>query len=190
MLGVNHGERSSERTTVDEHVEVDVDSCCGNRRVDDFFLSALGHAHISLGVFVLLGNERRNVGLEAPGSNTHDDQTDGKDAKRRWWVDNDRRDGRDDENNVTDNGDDVGILNGQVAAPVLVSEIRSEKGSQIRPKLVDCRCVNVRIKGFPPIQTYTGSFRSKHVGRNPKLPIQASGGNRHQCSTLAACPSE
>lgn len=38
---------------------------------------------------------------------------------------------------MTDKGNDIGVLNGQVTTPVLISEISTPEGREVTPELVD-----------------------------------------------------
>jgi hypothetical protein len=95
------------------------------RRVDNLFLAILTDANVRLLVFVLLGDERRNVRLETTSTNTHDDETDGEDGNGSTRLGDDLGNGGEYEENMTNDGDDIGILDGEVTAPVLISKPRA-----------------------------------------------------------------
>lgn len=114
------------------------DAGSSRRRVNNLLLAVLPDTNVRLLVLVLLGDERRDVRLETTGTNTHDDETNGEDGNRCAGLGDDLGNGREDEENVTDDGDDVGILDGEVTAPVLISKPRATERSDVRPELVDC----------------------------------------------------
>lgn len=92
VLRVDHGERTSEGTSVDEKVEVNVDARCGSSGINDFLLSVLPGANIRLLMFVLFGDEGRDVRLETAGTDPHNDETNGENTHGDLGLDNDRRD--------------------------------------------------------------------------------------------------
>jgi hypothetical protein len=65
VLRIDHGQRTGERTTVDQKIEVDVDACRGYSRVDNLSMAALVGTNISPLVLVLFGNDDGDVGFEA-----------------------------------------------------------------------------------------------------------------------------
>jgi hypothetical protein len=52
-------------------------------------------------------------------------------------VHDNRRNGGDDQDEMPDNGEDVGVLDGKVTAPVLIGQVRAEEGSEVRPELIE-----------------------------------------------------
>lgn len=120
----------------DWHVLTDAGS--SGRRVNNLLLAVLADANVRLLVLVLLSDKRRNVRLETTGTNTHNDETDGEDGNRGAGLSDDLGNGGEDEENMTDDGNDIGILDGEVTAPVLISQPGTTKGSDVRPELVNC----------------------------------------------------
>jgi hypothetical protein len=107
-------------------------------RVNNFLGTVLPDTYIGLLVLVLLGNKGRDVRLETSGTDTHDDETEGEDGDGSAGLGDDLGNGREDKEDVTDDGDDVGVLNGEVTSPVLISKPRTSKGGDVGPELVDC----------------------------------------------------
>lgn len=93
MLGVNHGQRSTERSHVDQKVEVDVDTGRGCGGVDNLLLSLLVGSDIWLVITVLFCDQRRDVGLESTCSKTHNDKSNGEYSESSFAFDDDRRNG-------------------------------------------------------------------------------------------------
>jgi hypothetical protein len=110
---------------------------CGCR-VNNFLGTVLPDTDIGLLVLVLLGNKWRDIRLETSGTNTHDDKTKGEDGDGSAGLSDNLGNGREDKEDVTDDGDDVGVLNGEVTSPVLISKPRTSEGGDVGPKLVDC----------------------------------------------------
>lgn len=137
MLRVHHGEGTSERAHIDEEVKVDVDACSCRCGVDNLLAASFVGTHIGLGLAVLLGNEGRNVGLESSRADAHYHQANGEDGNGDFGVDNDGRNRRHDENNVAHEGGNVGVLNREVAAPVLIREVCAEQRGAVGPELVE-----------------------------------------------------
>ena len=86
---------------------------------------------------VLLSNEWGDVGLETSDSDTHDDNTDGESCNSAAWVDNNWWNSGHDQDDVTDDGDEDGELNGHVATEILISDIGTEKWHNVRPEGVE-----------------------------------------------------
>lgn len=92
----------------------------------------------------LLGDHRRHVGLERSSSETHcegaevssrslpdsgeltDNDGDSKDSHSRVGVDDDRGDGADGEEDVSEKGNPNGDAHSLVAAPVRICNVRSD----------------------------------------------------------------
>ena len=114
-----------------------VDAGLGNRWVNNHALTSFESLNKQRLHWNLLNNEWRNVWLETTCSETIDDDPENENTHRRisvgdhWW------DGRDDEDNVTDNCDSDGDTNGLVATPVLVSHVRSEEWDGVNPERVE-----------------------------------------------------
>jgi hypothetical protein len=143
-----------------ETYEVNVDTRGGGSGVHNLLLSALVDANIGLDVLVLLSNKRRNVGLEATGSNSHNNKTEGEDSESGVRLDNDLGNGREDEDDVADNGEDVRILDGEVTSPVLIGEVGTKERGEVRPELVDCGAVRTKATATNWRQTYKSSYPS------------------------------
>ena len=137
MLGVNHGKGTGKGSHVDQQVEIDVDASRSSSRVNNNLGSVLLDLDISLLILVLLGDEGRDVRLETARAKSHDDETDGENGDGDIGLDNDLWDGREDEDDVADDGEDIGVLDREIAAPVLVSQPGSSKRCDVGPELVE-----------------------------------------------------
>lgn len=137
MLAVNHCNGTADGAAVDEEVKVYVNPgrCCG--RVDNLLLSVFPHAYVGLLIFVLLGNQGRDVTLEAASAETHDDETDSEDTDGDVWLDDDSGDRRHDENDMANESNEVGVLDCVVTTPVLISKPGAAERRNVRPELVE-----------------------------------------------------
>jgi hypothetical protein len=70
---------------------------------------------------------------------------------------------------VPDKGDDVGVLDGEIASPVLVGEVGTEERCEVRPELVE---------GSQPGRGTLTQAESAGAGRLEKAG--AGGGSRRQ----------
>lgn len=137
LLNVNHGDLTGEGTDVDEHVEVKEDTRDGNVGVrDDTLASLLIDDNTGLGLLVLLGNQRRDVGLESAGSkpkndDTQDERSDSISASEHVG------DSRDNKQNVTDDGEGDGDEDGVKATEVLIGDNGTDDGSGVGPERVE-----------------------------------------------------
>ena len=136
-LGVGHANLADKRTDIDEEVEPIVNPSRGDRRVDNHALAFLGRYYSHLFVWELLGNERRNVGLETTSSKTHDDQPDQECGERALAIrDDSGRGGRNEDqmaNESNTNRDDNCVKSSQER----VGNPSSEKRKKKRPELVE-----------------------------------------------------
>jgi len=114
LLGPDHGHLADDSTDVDGEVEVEEDACVGKGGVENDALSLLHYD--SDAVPVLLGKERRDVGLEEARTNTEGEEADDENAERRIRLFDDRRDRGNDENNVGKGGNGDGEVDGLVPA--------------------------------------------------------------------------
>lgn len=137
MLTVDHGNGTTDRTTVDQEVEVDVDTCSSGSRIDNLLLSTLCDTDVRLLVFILLSNKWRDVRLETTGSDTHDHETNTEDGDRDVGLDDDCRDSRHDEDDMADEGNEISPLDSGVTPPVLISKPGTTERSDVRPELVE-----------------------------------------------------
>ena len=113
---------TNEGTDVDEEIEVlrdrlnaligmevtdgyHVDTGGSKSRVNDDLLPGLGIPNEELCFFVLFGDQGRDSGLEAASAETHDNDGDNEAGERSIGVFNDTRDGRDDEEDMTEECD-------------------------------------------------------------------------------------
>lgn len=136
-LGVGHAELAGKGTDVDEEVEPVVDSGGGDGRVDNDALSGLEGPDVHVLVGDLLGDERRDVGLETTGADTHDDQTDDEAAQRRVSVGHDGWNGRDGQDDVANDGDADGHPDSTETTEVSIGDVGTKERDQINPELVE-----------------------------------------------------
>jgi hypothetical protein len=152
MFGIHHSDGAGQRAAIDQEVELDksvlakscirgthvnVDAGCSGCRIDNLFVAILPHTNISLLILVLFGNERRDVRFETASSDSHDDKAQRKDANGGIRLSDDLGNGREDEQDVADDRNNIGILDRKVATEVFVSKPRASKGCDVGPKLVD-----------------------------------------------------
>lgn len=96
----------------------------------------------------MFGDKRRNIRFEATCTDTHNDKTNGEDGDGNIRFDDNLRDSGEDEENVTNNGNNVSVLDGEVAAEVFISQPRSSEWCNVRPKGIDCmRLAVVNVTG-------------------------------------------
>ena len=133
-----------------------IDTSCGGSWIDDYFGAILLDADIGLLIFVLFGDERRNVALETASANPHDDKADGEDGNGGFGLGDDLGNGREDEEDMADNGDDVGVLDREVATKVLVCKPGASEWGDVRPELVDY-AIDQLSRVRPEESTYTWS---------------------------------
>ncbi len=81
LLGVDHAQLTDQSTDVDEEIEVVVNARLSDRWVDDDTLTRWQGLDLQSLDWDLFHDERRNVWLEATGSDTHDDQSDNEGAE-------------------------------------------------------------------------------------------------------------
>jgi hypothetical protein len=74
-------------------------------------------------VSLLFGNERRDVRLETPCANTHDNDGKAKSSKRPLRMRDDRWNGRDDQYDVADEGNSHRDRDSFESAPLLIRNI-------------------------------------------------------------------
>ncbi len=140
-LGVHHADLAGESTDVDHQIEVHVDAGDGHGWVHNDAFPALLHFDVLFGVlgFILLGDERRDVGLEATSADAEDDETNTKAGNGAVGGGNDRGKRRDDEEDVADDGDEDGDLDGLEAAPVLIGHVGSDQWHEVSPHGIERR---------------------------------------------------
>lgn len=137
LLSVDHAELADQSTDVDEHVEVVVNARLGDRWVDNDTLAGLESLDDQSLNWNLLDNEWRNVWLETTGSETHNDDTEDEGTHGSIWLGDNWWDGRDDQDDVTNNGDADRDTNGLVTTPVLISHIGREEWNGVNPERVE-----------------------------------------------------
>lgn len=130
LLDVHHGDLAAHRPDVDGEVEVEEDAGVGHGRVDDDALP-LAHLDAHPRVPVLLGQERRDVGLEEARARAEDHHADDEGAERPVGVPEHRGDGRDDEDDVGERRDRDGHVDDLVSAEMGIRKITPGKGVSI-----------------------------------------------------------
>lgn len=114
-----------------------VNTGLGDRWVDNNTLAGLESLDDQGLNWNLLNNEWRNVWLETTGSETHDNDAEDENTHGGIWLGDDWWDGRDNQNNVTDNGDGDRDTDGLVATPVLISHVCGEEWNGVNPERVE-----------------------------------------------------
>ena len=140
LLRVRHRNLSDQSADVREQVEVHVDARRRHDGVYDDALARLGVADEQLRLLVLLCDQRRYVGLQSSGTETHDDNCDDKACERAFGVLDHTGDRRDDEKAMAKNCDDERDAGGLVATLFRVGNVRGEERDNINPvvsKLTD-----------------------------------------------------
>jgi hypothetical protein len=136
VLAVHHGELAGQSADVDEEVEVVVHARGRGRRVDNDTLSAGQRSdHHPLEV-ELLDNQGVDVGLEAAGANTHEDDTDGEGGQRPVGVRDNGRQAGDDEDDVANDVDQESNGDGPVAAEIAVGKPGAKQRHGVLPERV------------------------------------------------------
>jgi hypothetical protein len=121
--------------TVEDHVDP-LDSDGGVN--DDTLASLVIMANDHLPALVLVGNQRRNVGLDTTGSETDDNDSNDEAGQTRTMVKSsrDRSTSKDQE---TDHVDEAEDDNGVVLSEVLVGNNGTKNGSKVAPELEEGR---------------------------------------------------
>lgn len=128
FLRVHHADLAGESANIDHQVEVHVNTGDGHGRVDNDALTVFLYLDVLFRVlgFILLSNQRRDVGFKASGPDSKNDQTNGETSDGTVGVGNDGRNGSHDDDDMADNGDEDGDLDGFVAAPVLIGHVGTD----------------------------------------------------------------
>lgn len=140
FLSVDHSNTTNEGSGVDHHVEIQENAGVSDLWVNNNAFSSLfdGLDDWS-GLWDLLSQERRDVGLETSCSDSHDHQTDCKTAESSTWVVHDSWDRGDDENGVSDDCSEDRPLNGHVASEIGIGDVTSNERHEVGPELVEGR---------------------------------------------------
>lgn len=137
LLGEDHGNLSENGTNVDEHVEIHVDGGDCESRILDNTLTGREGLDGEPGLLVLFGDQRRNVGLETTSSHTHNYKTDGEAGDSTVRGGDDRGDGRNDENTMTNERQCDGVHDSPVTSEILIGNVGADEGHNVRPERVD-----------------------------------------------------
>lgn len=159
FLRIHHADLAQDRANVDHHVEVQVDARDGGRGIDNHAVAVLESLDVGDFFAVLLGDQGRNIGpdqsvpisnggktpqkkrgeglLETTGTHTHDKQTDREAGNGTIGVRNNRRQSRDDQDDMAQKGRGNGEHDGPESTPVLVSHVGTGQGHHVRPERVD-----------------------------------------------------
>lgn len=147
FLRIHHADLAQDRTNVDHHVKIQINPGDGGRGIDNHALPVLESLDVRDILAVLLGDQGRNIGpsqsacdterrgegglLETTGTNTHDEQTDGEAGNGTVGARNNRRQGRDDQNDMTQERGGNGEHDGPESSPVLVSHVGTGQGHNV-----------------------------------------------------------
>lgn len=137
FFGVDHADRTEQTTDVDHHVEVKVDAGDGDGRVHDDALALLRRGDVHLGLSVLFSDQRRNVGLETTSSDTHHNHTNDHARERTARVHNNLGRSRDDEEDVSDNGNEDRVLNRLQTTKILIGNVGTHERHGVGPERVE-----------------------------------------------------
>lgn len=105
LLDVDHGNLTGKRSDVDGKVEVEEDTGVGDSRVDDDLLARGKGLDAHASIFVLIGKQGRDVGLEETSTNAKADETNDEGSKSAVLLHDNTGSGRGDENDVGNSGD-------------------------------------------------------------------------------------
>lgn len=137
LLNVDHADTARERAKVDHHVEVQEDAGDCHLRVLDDTLAVLDGDDLGALLPDLLSKKGRDVRLETTNTDAEDDETDGKATHGAFGVVHDGRDRGNNEQSVTDDGEQDRPLDGGVTSKVSVGNVTTEKRHQVSPELVE-----------------------------------------------------
>lgn len=132
-----------QRPDVDHHVEDHEHVLHGDVGVDDDSLALLGGVDSRLGSGDLVGNQRRHVRLDTPGTQPDDDKGGGVTTESSVSR-GDRGDRGDEQNQDPDDVDDGGTHNRPVLTEKGVGQVAPQDGSDVTPELE-----KVRQRGRP-----------------------------------------
>jgi hypothetical protein len=138
IFGSTHLPRLTERSDVDEEVEIMVDSGLRHRRIMDHTFPVLVDfdPHFRLGN--LLRNEGGDVRLEPSGPDAHDDQADEKDGQGATGVvPEEGRNGGAGQDDMADDGDGERQGDGVEPTEVGIRDVGTEQWGAIDPELVE-----------------------------------------------------
>ena len=133
FLSVNHADLANKRADVDEKIEIHIDACSSEEGVDNDTFAAPSVSYEEFGLGVLLSDKGRDVCLECTSPEPHDDNCQGKDADGTVGFLDDSRNRRDDEQDVSEEGDGHGDANRLVTAPSGVSYVCPKERNDINP---------------------------------------------------------
>jgi len=133
------GGKQGERSSVDAPVEDHVNPLNGNGRVNDDALASLvvlSNDHLSS--LVLVGNQRRNVGLDTSSSQTNNDDGNDETTEASAMIESSRERGKG-KDEQTDDVDAAEDDDGVVLAEILIGDDGNENGSNVAPELEEGR---------------------------------------------------
>jgi hypothetical protein len=161
FLRIDHTDLPDEGTDVDEQVEVHEQTGGSEGRIDDDS-GPVSLRDNRLLTGDLLGNQGGYVTLESTGTETHDDKSDNEETDDSVLLD-DSRNGTNSQEDVSDQDDDVGQLDGLVTTKVLIGQVGSQERSQVDPESVEggqtesSLLTGVKGSGLTAIATSTGT---------------------------------
>lgn len=100
LLNVDHGDLTADGANVDSEVEVEEDTSVGHCGIDNDAL-AIADLDAHLCVLILVGEERRDVGLEETGADTENQEADDEGTESGILADDDSGGGSSDEDDVS-----------------------------------------------------------------------------------------
>jgi len=137
VLAVDHGQLASQSADVDEQVEVVVDTGRGGSRVDDDALAGGQRPDDHPLEIELLDDQGVDIGLEATGTDAHEDDADAERAEGAVGVLDDGGETGDDEDDVAENVNHEGGADGAVAAEVAVGDPGTKERHGVLPERVE-----------------------------------------------------
>ena len=136
-FSVDHADLTNQCTDVDEQVKVVVDTGGSDSGIDNDALALGGSLDTHLLLGNLLGNERRNVGLECTSSESHDDQAENENAEGSVWLGQDMWGRGGDEDEMTDFSDQDGVNDGLEATEIGIRNPSTEQRTAVDPEGVE-----------------------------------------------------
>jgi hypothetical protein len=134
---LTHSNLSDQSSNIDEEVKPTVDSLNSDSWINNNTLTRLESLDVHVLLTKLFHNQGVNIWLETTSTETDHNNSNDHGTKSTAIVLDNRRNRRDDENDVSDNVDAQGVADGLVTAPVLVGNVGTEKGHEVLPELVE-----------------------------------------------------
>lgn len=137
LFGEGHTELTTKSTDIDEKVEVHEDTADGQDGVNNDTLAGFEGLDGLLGAVNLLGNQRADGALEPTRSYAHNDDGNDEASHGTILVVENGRKRRNDEENVTNHGNEDGDAYGLETTPAGIGKISTKNGHEVDPEGVE-----------------------------------------------------